>query len=239
MRRHLLAVLLWVAMVPALSLIFTAAVERTGGARDEANRDRQAIAQRIELTRAAERDAKAVADADEAAARAECSRAQACVCALSIAACWNRETNSVATANGTLALSALPASTSTTSEWLPSSADSSNTLTARAISIATPSCSLPPAQYLAPGVRNSDEPTFARGSRHPIIDGAIFSLKSVDLELGYTDQSQLQLYRGYPGGARNAGAGHRCYCFIAFAGGCVCTDAEALCASHRQSGLQR
>src|SRR5262245_17591810 len=75
MRRHLLAVLLWVAMVPALSLIFTAAVERTGGARDEANRDRQAIAQRIELTRAAERDAKAVVDADEAKASAECSRA--------------------------------------------------------------------------------------------------------------------------------------------------------------------
>jgi hypothetical protein len=65
-----------VAMVPALSLIFTAAVERTRGARDEANRDRQAIAQRIELTRAAERDAKAIAGADEAAAMAECSRAQ-------------------------------------------------------------------------------------------------------------------------------------------------------------------
>ena len=76
MRRHLLAILLWVAMVPALSLIFTAAVERTGGARDGANRDRQAIAQRIELTRAAERDAKAIADSDEAAAKAECSRAQ-------------------------------------------------------------------------------------------------------------------------------------------------------------------
>src|SRR5262245_12774680 len=76
MRGHLLAILLLVAMVPALSLIFTAAVERTGGARDEANRDRQAIAQRIELTRAAERDAKVIAGADEAAAMAECSRAQ-------------------------------------------------------------------------------------------------------------------------------------------------------------------
>jgi hypothetical protein len=41
MRRPLLAILLWVAMVPALSLIFTAAVERTGGARDGANRDRE------------------------------------------------------------------------------------------------------------------------------------------------------------------------------------------------------
>src|SRR5262245_53941030 len=74
MRRPLLAILLWVAMVPALSLIFTAAVERIG-ARDDANRDRQVIAQRIELTRAAEKDAKAVVDADEAKASAECSRA--------------------------------------------------------------------------------------------------------------------------------------------------------------------
>src|SRR5262245_2226912 len=44
--RRLLAAMLIVALVPALSLIFGAAVERTGGARDQANRDRQAIAQR-------------------------------------------------------------------------------------------------------------------------------------------------------------------------------------------------
>jgi hypothetical protein len=74
-RRYLLALLLWGAMVPALSLVFSAAVERTGSARDEANRDRQAIAQRVELARAAEKDAKAVVDADEAKASAECSRA--------------------------------------------------------------------------------------------------------------------------------------------------------------------
>jgi len=37
-RRFLLAACLLAAMVPALSLIFTAAVERTGGARDEASR---------------------------------------------------------------------------------------------------------------------------------------------------------------------------------------------------------
>src|SRR5262245_48609338 len=74
-RRYLLALLLWAAMVPALSLVFSAAVERTGSARDGANRDRQVIAQRIELARAAEKDAKAVVDADEAKAAAECSRA--------------------------------------------------------------------------------------------------------------------------------------------------------------------
>src|SRR5262245_58307218 len=54
-RRYLLALLLWAAMVPALSLVFSAAVERTGSARDGANRDRQVIAQRIELTRRRER----------------------------------------------------------------------------------------------------------------------------------------------------------------------------------------
>jgi hypothetical protein len=74
-RRYLLALLLWGSMVPALSLVFSAAVERTGSARDEANRDRQAIAQRIELARTAAQDARAVVDADEAKAAAECSRA--------------------------------------------------------------------------------------------------------------------------------------------------------------------
>ena len=74
-RRYLLALMLWAAMVPALSLVFSAAVERTGSARDEANRDRQAIAQRIELARAAVIDAKADVEAAEAKAAAECSRA--------------------------------------------------------------------------------------------------------------------------------------------------------------------
>jgi hypothetical protein len=78
--RYILAVLLVAALVPALSLIFSAAVERTGGARDEANRDRQAIAQRIELTRSAEKEAKAVADADESAAKAECATGRKAKC---------------------------------------------------------------------------------------------------------------------------------------------------------------
>jgi hypothetical protein len=73
--RKLLAALLWAVMVPALSVIVCAAVERTGSANDGAERGRQAIAQKLELARAAEREAKAVVDADEAKASAECSRA--------------------------------------------------------------------------------------------------------------------------------------------------------------------
>jgi hypothetical protein len=69
----MLAVLLWAALLPALSLIFTAAVERTGGARDKANVERQVVAQRIGLAREGVKDAKAVADADESAAKAECA----------------------------------------------------------------------------------------------------------------------------------------------------------------------
>jgi hypothetical protein len=61
-------------LVPALSVIFTAAVERTGGAKDAADRDRKAIALRVGLTRTAEREAKAAADAAEAKAADECSR---------------------------------------------------------------------------------------------------------------------------------------------------------------------
>ena len=74
-RRFCLALLLWGAMVPALSLVFSAAVERTGSARDHANLDRQVIAQRVELARAAVNDAKADVEAAEAKAAAECSRA--------------------------------------------------------------------------------------------------------------------------------------------------------------------
>jgi len=59
-------------LVPALSLVFSAAVERTGGARDAANKDRQAIAQHIALKREAVKDAKVVADEDELAAKTEC-----------------------------------------------------------------------------------------------------------------------------------------------------------------------
>lgn len=78
--RWVLATLLLVAMVPALSVIFTAAVERTGGAKDNANQDRQAIAQRIELTRSAEKEAKADVIADEAAAKAECATGRKAKC---------------------------------------------------------------------------------------------------------------------------------------------------------------
>jgi hypothetical protein len=75
-KRRILAILLWLALLPALTTILAAAIERTGGARDQANGERQAHAQRLELARTAVQDAKATADADEAAARAECSRAQ-------------------------------------------------------------------------------------------------------------------------------------------------------------------
>jgi hypothetical protein len=73
--RYLMAAMLVAALVPALSVIFTAAVERTGGAKDAADRDRQAIALRIGLARTAEKEAKAAAKAAEAKAADECSRA--------------------------------------------------------------------------------------------------------------------------------------------------------------------
>lgn len=71
--RCLLAAMLLAALVPALSVVFCAAVERTGGAKDAADRDRQAIALRSELARAAEKDAKADVKAIEAKAEAECA----------------------------------------------------------------------------------------------------------------------------------------------------------------------
>lgn len=79
--RYILAVLLWAALVPALSVIVCAAVERTGNANDTAQRGRQAVAQRLALARDAEKEAKAVADSDEAAAKAECAtgRGQKCL----------------------------------------------------------------------------------------------------------------------------------------------------------------
>jgi hypothetical protein len=79
-RRYVLALLLWAALVPAMSVVFTAAVERSGGARDGANRDRQVIAQRIELKRSAEKEATAVADSDELAAKAECATGRGTKC---------------------------------------------------------------------------------------------------------------------------------------------------------------
>jgi hypothetical protein len=79
-RRYVLALMLWAMMIPELSVIVSAAVERTGSANDRANRDRQAEAQRIELARSAEREAKVMADADEAAARAECASGRGSRC---------------------------------------------------------------------------------------------------------------------------------------------------------------
>lgn len=72
--RYLLAVLLWIAMVPALSVILCAAVERTGGAKDSADRDRQAHALKLRLAEATVTEAKAQADSLQGKADAECSR---------------------------------------------------------------------------------------------------------------------------------------------------------------------
>jgi hypothetical protein len=78
--RRILAILLALSLVPALSLIFSAAVERTGGARDDANRHRQAVAQQIELKRTAVNEAKAVADEDESAAKVDCATGRKSKC---------------------------------------------------------------------------------------------------------------------------------------------------------------
>lgn len=72
--RYVLASLLWLALIPALSVIVCAAVERTGSANDQANRDRQAVAQKIALAREAVADAKSEVEAAEAKAADECSR---------------------------------------------------------------------------------------------------------------------------------------------------------------------
>jgi hypothetical protein len=78
--RYVLAILLWMAMAPALSVIVCAAVERTGGANDTAERGRQAVAQKLALARDAEKEAKAVADSDELAAKAECATGRKAKC---------------------------------------------------------------------------------------------------------------------------------------------------------------
>lgn len=72
--RRLLAVMLVAALVPALSVVFVAAVERTGGAKDAADRDRQAHALKLSLAKATETEAKAQADSTKGKADAECSR---------------------------------------------------------------------------------------------------------------------------------------------------------------------
>jgi hypothetical protein len=72
--RYILAVLLWMAMVPALSVILCAAVERTGGAKDSADRDRQAHVLKLSLAKVTADEAKAQADTSQVKADAECSR---------------------------------------------------------------------------------------------------------------------------------------------------------------------
>lgn len=72
--RYLLAGLLWLALVPALSVVVVAAVERTGGAKDAADRDRQTHALKLSLAKVTENEAKAQADTSQVKADAECSR---------------------------------------------------------------------------------------------------------------------------------------------------------------------
>lgn len=72
--RKTLALLLWAALLPALALVLTAAIERSGGARDGAQSGRQVIAQRIELARSAEAEAKTRLKTAEAAVLAETAR---------------------------------------------------------------------------------------------------------------------------------------------------------------------
>lgn len=69
--RYTLALLLWAALLPALALVLTAAIERSGGARDSAQMERRVVAQRIELARSAEAEAKTRLAAAEAAVLAE------------------------------------------------------------------------------------------------------------------------------------------------------------------------
>jgi hypothetical protein len=78
--RYVLAVMLWAALAPALSVIVTAAIDRVGSASDHADRGRQASAQSIELARTAAHGAKVVADADELAAKTECATGRGSKC---------------------------------------------------------------------------------------------------------------------------------------------------------------
>lgn len=65
------ALLLWAALLPALSLILSAAIERTGGARDRAGQERQTIERRIALAKSAAIEARDTVSAAEAAVHAE------------------------------------------------------------------------------------------------------------------------------------------------------------------------
>jgi hypothetical protein len=76
-----IAVLLMLAMIPALSLIVTAAIERTGGARDAAGQAREAVLVRMALAQKAETEAAAQLATDEAAAADECKTGRGPRCA--------------------------------------------------------------------------------------------------------------------------------------------------------------
>ena len=75
-RRYFQAALLMAALAPALSIIVFAAVERTGGARDEADRGRQALALKAELARKSEKEAAVTAQRATEKAETECSRSK-------------------------------------------------------------------------------------------------------------------------------------------------------------------
>jgi hypothetical protein len=74
--RYLLGVLLMAALIPALSIIVTAAIERTGGARDRIAGDHQAKAAAIRLKNDAVADAKADLERLRAAEERECNSAK-------------------------------------------------------------------------------------------------------------------------------------------------------------------
>lgn len=74
--RYLLAVLLLAALIPSLGIVVTAAIERTGGARDSIARDHQVKAAAIKLKNDAVADAKADLDRLTAAEERECNSAK-------------------------------------------------------------------------------------------------------------------------------------------------------------------
>ena len=74
--RYLLGVLLLAALIPALSIVVTAAIERTGGARDRIAGDHQAKAAAIKLKNDAVADAKADLEGLKADEKRECNSAK-------------------------------------------------------------------------------------------------------------------------------------------------------------------
>ncbi|HXF53361.1 MAG TPA: hypothetical protein VNK52_04485 [Hyphomicrobiaceae bacterium] len=79
-RRRWLAVMLGLAVFPALALVLGAAIERTGGARDAEQLARDAIARSIRLAEATVAEARAALAEREAAAARECSTGRGPIC---------------------------------------------------------------------------------------------------------------------------------------------------------------